>query len=333
MLKKKDHPILKDENVILFPGMVENYIENGLRFAEENNFAKAVSCFDEANKYKELSDMVQSVYILSLLETGRAIDAKKICETLYEKKSPFFEQVIELYLTILLDLKEYKQLNEVLNELMKDSTYTFQQKKNFKQLRELSNKMITDSTYATDEEMQINFDSEQFKLSNFKKLPYGKQEQLLQEAFQLNIKEISEEIITIIESSDIIPTIKSLALLLLGAAGVHNEVTVEKFGFKETIIPTAPPERTAVDRVEPIKRLIDNSLEKDPTKLEMTLEMVHRHAYALFPFDWVGYTNEAVANRYIEYVDMLFGNRELQSDEFFELLKALEESLEVLSYE
>ncbi|MCZ8542043.1 hypothetical protein [Psychrobacillus psychrodurans] len=332
-MKKKGHPILKDENVIIFPGMVENYIENGLKFAEENNFVQAVACLDEANKYKELSDMVQSVYILSLLETGRAKDAKKICETLYEKKSPFFEQVIELYLTILLDLKEYKQLNEVLNGLMKDSTYTFQQKKNFKQLKELSIKLLTDTTYSTDEDMQTNFDTDLFELSNFKTLPYGRQEQLLQEAFQTDIKDITREIITIIESSDIIPTIKSLALLLLGAAGVNNEVTVEKFGFKETVIPTAPPERTAVDRVEPIKRFIENALEKDPTKLQMTLEMVHRHAYTLFPFDWVGYTNEKVANRYIEYVDVLFGNSELQSDEFFKLLIVLEESLEVLSCE
>lgn len=332
-MKKKNHPILKDENVILFPGMIENYVENGLKLAEENNFLEAVSCFDEANKYQELSDMVQSVYILSLLETGRALDAKKICETLYEKKSPFFEQVIELYLTILLDLKDYKQLNEVLNELMKDSTYTFQQKKNFKQLKELSIKMLTDHTYSSDEEVQTNFDSEQFELNHFIKLPYGMQEQLLQEAFQIDTLEITKEIITIIESPDIIPTIKSLALLLLGAAGVDSEVTVEKFGFKETVIPTAPPELTAVDRVEPIKRYIENSLEKDPTKLQMTLEMVHRHAYTLFPFDWVGYTNEIVAKRYIEYVDMLFGNRELRSDEFFELLIVLEESLALLSYE
>lgn len=333
MLKKKNHPILKDENVILFPGMIEKYVENGLKFAEETNFVEAVSCFDKASKYKELSDMVQSVYILSLLEAGRALDAKKICETLYEKRSPFFEQVIELYLTILLDLKEYKQLNEVLDGLMKDSTYTFQQKKNFKQLKELSSKMLTDITYSADEETKTNFDKEQFELSSFIKLPYGQQEHLIQEAFHTDITEITEELIAIIEGSDIIPTIKSLALLLLGAAGVDNEVTVEKFGFKETIIPTAPPEHTAVDRVEPIKRCIENLLEKDPSKLQMTLEMVHRHAYTLFPFDWVGYTNEVVANKYIEYVDVLFGNSELRSDEFFDLLIVMEESLEVLSVE
>ena len=277
--------------------------------------------------------MVQSVYILSLLETGRAMDAKEICETLYEKKSPFFEQVIELYLTILLDLKEYKQLNEVLDSLMKDSTYTFQQKKNFKQLKELSIKMLSDTTYTNDEDMNNEIDHEQFKLENFKKLPYGQQEQLIQMAFQTDVMDISNEIITIVESSDIIPTIKSLALLLLGAAGVENEVTVEKFGFKETVIPTSPPERTAVDRVEPIKQYIENELSKDPTKLEMTLEMVHRHAFTLFPFDWVGYTNETVAKKYMEYVDALFGNSELQSDEFFKLLIVLEESVEVLSYE
>ena len=313
--------------------MIENYVEKGLKLAEANNFIEAVSFFDEANKYHDLSDMVQSVYILSLLETGRAIDAKKICESLYEKKSPFFEQVIELYLTILLDLKEYKQLNEVLNDLMKDSTYTFQQKKNFKQLKELSIKMLTDNTYDTDANPQNKVDSEQFELENFQRLSFVQQEQLLQMAFQADIVPLSPKIIAIIESSDTNPTIKSLGLLLLGAAGIDSEVTIEKFGFKETVTPIAPPESTAVDRVEPIKQYIEELLAKDPTKLQMTLEMVHRHAYSLFPFDWVGHNNETVANKYIEYVDVLFGNSELQTDEFFKLVILLEESLEALSSE
>ena len=333
MLKKKNPPLIKDENVIVFPGLIEKYVEKGLRFAEENNFLEAVTCFDEANKYIELSDMVQSVYILSLLEAGRAEDAKKLCETLHEEKSPFFEQVIELYLTILLDLKEYKQLIELLDVLIKDSTYTFMQKKNFKQLRELSVKMLADSTEVGGEVTEARIDRENFQLDQFLKLPFGQQELLLQDAFQTDIKELTNEFINIIESPDTIPTIKSLALLLLGAAGVESRVTVEKFGFKELVNPTLPPERTAVDRVEPIKDTIEKLLDKDPSKLQMTSEMVHRHAYALFPFDWVGYTNEIVANKYIEYVDMLFGNRELMADELLELVIALEESLEVLSYE
>ena len=63
--------------------------------------------------------------------------------------------------------------------------------------------------------------------------------------------------------------------------------------------PVSPPSPNAMDRIEFINRHIHDILEKDPSKLQLTVGLVHSHAYALFPFDWVGYSDEAVAQAYV----------------------------------
>ena len=76
-MKKKKHTLQTSDNVIVFPGMVETLISDGLAFAEANNYVKAAACFDEAKKYVVLDDVILSVYVLTLLETRRTRNKKQ----------------------------------------------------------------------------------------------------------------------------------------------------------------------------------------------------------------------------------------------------------------
>lgn len=334
-LKKKRRFLQKQENVIVFPGMVENLIKDALTFAEENNFAKAVACFDEAKKYEDLDDMILNVYILTLLETGRSLEAKEICERLLEEKSPLFEEVIELYLTILLDLKDYSKVDSVLNSVVTNPHYTKKQQENFMQLKELSTRLAVQQEELIDsgELTTFDIDKEKFELDYFITLSYGEQEQLLQDSFYKNIGDVIPELIAIAESTSVSPTAQTLALLLLGTAGVSQEVTIEKFGFKQAVNPVKLPSPTATDRLESVKNWIQEFSQKDPSKLALTVELVHRHAYTLFPFDWKWFSDQAVAEAYVEYVHTLFGEGTIHSNELFKLIKLLEDSLQVMDNE
>lgn len=328
-MKKKHYNLKNNENIIFFPGMIEKLIEDGLAFAEENNHIKAVECFDEAKKYVELDDMILSVYILALLETRRQLEAKEICERLMKKKSPMFEQIVELYLTILLDLKEYEEVDQVLNKLLVDKRFSNDRKQNFLQLKELSGKLAAEQKNMQHEEntfIQTDMDLNKFTMDTFIKLSLEEQEQLLQGSFFKEITEVIPNIVQIAESTQVYPAVRSLALLVLGAAGETTEVTIEKFGFKEKITPVAPPTPNAIDRIEGINLQVHEILEKEPSKLEMTVGLVHTHAYALFPFDWVGYSDEAVATGYVNFVDRLFGEQDEKQDELYDLIKLLEEA-------
>ncbi|WP_144511018.1 hypothetical protein [Bacillus sp. FJAT-22090] len=327
-MKKKHHVPKSKENVIFFPGMVEKLITDGLAFAESNNYTKAAECFDQARKYIELDDTILSVYVLTLLETNRQIEAKIICEDLMKNRSSSFEQIVELYLTILLDLKDYKEVDKVLNTLLVDARFTNDRKKNFLQLKELSGRLAREQeSLLASENVDIpNVDKDKFTIEEFVILNIREQEKILQDSFHRDISEVIPNIIAIVESKRVSPTIRTLAFLLLGSKNVATEITIEKFGLKEKVSPVSPPSLNAVTRIEAVTRHIQDILEKDPSKLQLAGGLVHSHAYALFPFDWLGYTNEAVAQAYVNFVETLFGNECDQTNELYELIRLLEDS-------
>jgi tetratricopeptide (TPR) repeat protein len=331
-MKEKNYGLKSKENVIFFPGMINKLINDGLAFAEENNYVEAAKCFDEAKKYEELDDMILSVYILTLLETKRQQEAKEICEKLMKKKSPMLEQIVELYLTILLDLKDYNEIDTVLNKLLVDKRFSKERKKNFLQLKELSGKLAMeqesllekDSSYTSDIEL------EKFKLDVFTKLRLEEQEQLLQDSFFQDVTEAIPNIIQIAESNKVYPAVQSLALLVLGAIGETTEVLIEKFGFKEKINPVMPPAPNSVDRIDSINNCVHKFSEKNPSEFEMTIGLVRSHAYSLFPFDWTGYSDEEVAEGYINYVETLLGKENEQPNELYDFIKILDESTAII---
>ncbi|MDF2066179.1 DUF3196 family protein [Bacillus sp. Cr_A10] len=332
-MKKKHYSLKNNENIIFFPGMIDKLIEDGLAFAEENNYMKATECFDEAKKYVELDDMILSIYILALLETRRQQEAKEICEDLMKKRSPMFEQIVELYLTILLDLKEYGEVDKVLNRLLVDKRFPNDRKQNFLQLKELSGKLAKEQESLLDTDQSFTPDNEKFNINEFTKLSVEEQERLLQESFFRDVTDVIPSIRDIAENSSIYPAIRSLALLVLGAIGETTEVEIEKFGYKAKVNPVNPPTPNAVDRIESINQQVHEFLEKDPSKFEMTIGLVHSHAYALFPFDWVGYSDQEVAKGYVDFVESLFGNGNGQKDELSNLIKRLEDSSVIVEEE
>ncbi|QFF99594.1 hypothetical protein PB01_12545 [Psychrobacillus glaciei] len=331
-MKDKNYGLKNNENVIFFPGMVNKLINDGIAFAEENNYVKAAGCFDEAKKYEELDDTILSVYILTLLETKRQQEAKEICENLMKKKSPMLEQFVELYLTILLDLKDYNEVDTVLNKLLVDKRFSKERKKNFFQLKELSGKlaMEQENKLHMDNSISPNIDLEKFRIDVFTKLHLEEQEQLLQNAFFQDVTKAIPDIIKIAESKKVYPAVQSLALIVLGAIGETTEVMIEKFGFKEKINPVTPPAPNAVDRIEKINLCVHKFLEKTPSKFEMTVALVHSHAYALFPFDWVGYSDEEVAEGYINFVDTLLGMENGLPNDLYELIKLVDDSTAII---
>ncbi|WP_313891696.1 hypothetical protein [Psychrobacillus sp.] len=330
-MKKKHRKLQTKENLIVFPGMIENLIADGLAFAENNNYVKAAECFDIVKQYTELDDMIISVYVLTLLETRRYLEAKEICEELMEKKSPIAEQIVEIYLTILLDLKEYKEVDNLLNLLLADDNISDERKMNFEQLKDLSSRLALEQTTFTEEaEIEIvHLEKEKFALDVFTKLSFMEQELLLQRAFVQNISEVTIEISEIVECEKVSSSIRTIALLVLGEAGVTKEVTVSKFGIKEKVNPADLPSPKAVDRMDSIDLLVEEILEQDPSKLALTSGLVRRHAYALFPFDWLGYDDKEIAQAYVNFVEVLFGEENKQQDDLYELIKLVEDSVEI----
>ena len=70
-------------------------------------------------------------------------------------------------------------------------------------------------------------------------------------------------------------------------------------------------------------------LEKDPSKEEMVEDLLFRHAFAQYPFEWPGYEPEEIVRTYIGYVDQLLGGTIIPESE----LKGFIDQIEMMYYE
>ena len=174
----------------------------------------------------------------------------------------------------------------------------------------------------------IPIEKEQLELKTFKQLSFVEQEQILQQAFYKDIHSAIPEIKAIVEYPDVSPTVQTLALLLLGSAGITDTITISKFGLTQQVNPSSPPPQTGVDRMEEINQHVQEYLQKDPSKQMLTTELLHRHAYALFPFDWQGYKNEEVAMAYIDFIKIMFGEENVHLNSLLEFIETIENSIE-----
>ena len=60
-------------------------------------------------------------------------------------------------------------------------------------------------------------------------------------------------------------------------------------------------------KVEAVLQFTDDELLQNPTKLEMVQDLVIRHSFATYPFEWFSFNEKEVAEAYIEYVGAMLG--------------------------
>ena len=328
MKKKKYGKLQTKENLIVFPGTAEKLIADGIEFAENGSYKKAVDCFDEAKAYTEFDETALTVYAYALFEIRKYDEAKEVCKKLLYEGFTLYEQIMELYLTILIEMKEFKEVDELLDVLIEEEIFSEEKKKNFEQLKELSMRISNEQEVDTDVDLELEEDltleREKYVLEAFVSNNGGQQHQLMYEASMGDSTQIIPELIAIVEDAKGIPIIKTLAILLLSADEVEEEVLIEKFGFSEKVIPVNLSHPTKTEKIEKVFALIELKLDQDPTKMDLAYQMITRHAFALFPFDFGKFGIEEIADTYVKYINHLFDNEQMDENELYYLINSLE---------
>ncbi|HLG27738.1 MAG TPA: hypothetical protein VI423_08130, partial [Paenisporosarcina sp.] len=158
-----------------------------------------------------------------------------------------------------------------------------------------------------------------------------KQQQLLVELDGENLKPIENELATIIEDALISPITKSFALLLMVHQGIERTLTVEKFGFKAEISPKGLPEPAKTSKVESVLGITGEELLQNPTKLEMVHDLIIRHSFATYPFEWFTYDEQEVSTTYIDYVGSMLGEDVTCEGDLYNLIGQIDMQFELRS--
>ena len=329
-MKRKQKKYTIFDNVVVFPGTVEKLIARAHEYVENYQYDLANKSFEEALQYTEGDEVTLSVYAYSLYETKSYEKAKEVCEQLLSIGPTMYLEVMELYLTICMQLKQYKQVESIITSLLEEGAIPEEQIDKFERLKDINSNIADNAKKQEDIISNVNeIDQELFQLENFMSLPPNKQLNLVHELTTMNIRPIMHLLKAIVENENTHPFIKSIVLILLVEQQVDVNILIRKFGIEKNVNPSKMDLPTKMPQYIAVSKLIIEKLEKEPSTLEMVEYLISKHAIVTYPFEWLHYETEDVATSYIDLVRTMFGMVQEMDYELVEFLQNLEKLTEL----
>ncbi len=321
MTKRKRH-VIKHDNVVVFPGAAQMLMREGHMFAENYQYEEAVASFEKAFLYEDGDEGALSAYAYALYELKEYVKAKEICEMLLAMGTTLYVEVMELYITICMQLKEYHQVEAVISALIEENVLPAAQLEKFERLQSLNKEVA--KNLQQKEDTQLMIEQQEYELSNFSSLTPNEQSMRLHRLMDTNVRQLKMALKTIIESPSIHPFVQSLALLLLVEQEVSIELKVTKFDQTKTINPIELALPNQLPQYGQVKKIIENKLEQDPSTLEMVQYLMAKHAIVTYPFEWHPFETDDIAYSYIDFVQSMLGKVQEVDYEIIDFLQLLE---------
>ena len=310
--------------VILFPGMMERLFNEAKHLAEKNRYKEANELFEQALLLGEGDEVSLSIFAYSLYEEKNFERAKQVCEELLAIGPNMYFEVMELYLTICMQLRLFKQVEKIIESLFDEQLIPEHEVEKFERLKNLNAHIAENQESHFQATSMEDEGLGEIGLEEFFGMSEQQQMMLIHELTEKNIRPYAGELKAIIESDLIHPFIKSLVLILLVEQEINMTVAVTKFDQSKELNPVNFPLPTKQPQYAEITEMIAEQLAQEPSALEFALHLIDKHAIVLYPYEWASYSSKEVAESYIDYVRTMFGEEREMNEEIVTFLQNLE---------
>lgn len=266
----------KNRNIIPFPNLRERLLEKGLDALQAKQYEKALRFFDEANELKPNDPEVELSIVVCLFELGEWEEAKRRCQRLlYEQKGDDV-QLLQIYLSILIQLQQYAEVEATIQEALQKRPLSPTVREHFVQLLQFSQRMSQRlHPFLDDKEIRRLLESDHVadQLKAIKHLENDTIVPFLPIVKQYLINESNH------------PMAKTMMLRLLTVKNINEAVTVSKFGKTMTVIPAQLDESAETGFAINVLKQLEHTLANDsPSLYETASHIWLRYVYMLYPF-------------------------------------------------
>lgn len=319
VMRRKYRMLRKRENIIIFPGVFEKLVLRGRGFVEKREYEQAVEVFEQADKLEPESLEFLKPYAVALYEIKDFKRAKEIATRLLFSGTEDYLGTMELYLTILIQLKEYDDVKMQIEILLDEGFIPPGLKSKFTYLLELNERLAI--RYGMDESPVPEM---QFTLEEFIEKDVLAQQQALASLDGTDLRAMVTVLEEIAESVHFAPLIVTFALTLLRQSGYSKEITIRKFNREKRVVPIEMMLPGQEETTHEVLLILERLLEQDPSRFELAQGLIEKFAIIAYPFDWGSYTGEEVADAYVQYIDSLFYGEELSETPLIAFIKQLD---------
>jgi tetratricopeptide (TPR) repeat protein len=271
----------KRSNIIPFPNLKERYIDKGMALLKEKKYHQALEMFSEAKNLNEDKAEIHLGMAICFMELGELVEARNICKKMLLEDIGHYFTVLQIYLTILIQLREYHEVQSTIEAVLEENHLPAESAEHFYKLLEFSRKMTqNDVDIFEDEgvEDQQTLYIEDMLENTTKQLAY------IQSLKDRNVMKHFSSLKILLENPKSHPMVKSMILHLMIENEIEKEVTVYKFGESITVIPAKLEDISDLPFTKKVLTKLDDILgNENPTLYEAVKELWIRHLYVLYP--------------------------------------------------
>lgn len=318
--QKKLRKLQQYGNVIMFPGTYEKLVRNGERYLHEQQYEKAVEVFDQAIQLEPKTNHISYPFALALYETKDFRRAKEFALQALKADSEDYMPVMELYLTVLIQLEEHEEVELSIEALIEEGFIPPNLLNKFIYLRDLNRRLTIryDDKKTDKEKPSMTFE-------DFQKKDLFFQHQFLTSLKGQHLKRSVGLLEEIINSGVISASISTFSLMLLKEVGYNQFITIQKYGQKIKVNPTDMALPGQDLHSQAVLSKTKRMLEKDPSQLQFVEDAIRKFTINAFPLTWGDYSAETVANAYVQYIEHLMTGKELAANPLLAFIQTVDQ--------
>ncbi|WP_040207746.1 tetratricopeptide repeat protein [Neobacillus jeddahensis] len=278
---KKREQVKRKDNLIFFPGLDKRLADKGLESLEKKKFNEAIPLLEEARELDHDNDSILVGLVVAYFEAGSFKKAKVLANELLLRGVGDYFQMVDLYLTVLIQLHEYQEIVSTIEALKEEKEIPPEKHDHFLTILQFSQRMADNHPSLVEEptpEVQA--------LHLFTDKSLNEQMLLIAGLAEKNIRPFVEEIVDYLKADTGHPFLKTMLLTLLKEQEIDREIVVKKFALEETVNPILLPEVRVQPRIIEVKALLADQLEStNPGLYENTLGMIEQTFFISYPFE------------------------------------------------
>jgi tetratricopeptide (TPR) repeat protein len=327
-MKKRERAKRKD-NIIFLPGLEKRLTDKGLESLQNKRYQEAITLLEEARVHDPENSDILIGLVLAYFEAGAYIKAKELANEMLLKGIGEYFHMVDLYLTILIQLHEYQEIVSTIEALFEEKEIPPDRHDHFITILQFSKRMADNSQQEPMEEEKEETHLKELKLTSLKNL--NEQMLVISSLAEKNIRPYMDEIKEYLNSESGHPFLKTMLLTLLKEQEYDKKIVVEKFNEDLSIVPTELPDIQTQPRMKEIENILEAKLENsDPVLFENMKGMVERIFFISYPFELQPEAARAWAAAFhLLVLDYLGGEPDVDdiSDEYEISTKKIEQAL------
>ncbi|ENQ3077962.1 hypothetical protein [Bacillus multifaciens] len=272
----------KESTVVLFPQLSVRYTDEGFIALRERRFEDALKNFEMLRQYGAQTEQSELASVICLLELKEIKEAKERCEELLETGEFLFQDILETYITILVQTNDYEGIIETVQSVLQTKEITVEQKEKLAQLALFAKGMLESEEAVVEIDDSLSFDEPAFADALLTG-DYGEQLRAVNRLATKHVEKALPTLRTFLLDETKHPYIKTSILYILMDFGIQEKVDIEKFGETITIIPA----NLAYNQydTEKVLHILSERLEHDnPSMYGAIITYWKEMQTSLFPF-------------------------------------------------